>query len=80
MIQFTAKLRSPTGETVWALLEASSPREASRVDYEGALELLPDRLEYASAVMIERLFRQSGRKLGATPAFSCGHAPAHAMP
>jgi len=77
MIQFTARLYLPTGETVWALLEAISPQEVSRVDYEGMVDLLPDRPEQASAVIIERLFRQLGRKLDAVPAFACGQAPAH---
>jgi hypothetical protein len=77
MIQFTAKLRFPTGETAWALLEATTPKEVSRVDYEGAVDMLPDRPEHASALIIERLFRQFGRKLGTMPAFSCGHPPAH---
>ena len=75
MIQFIAKLRFPTGETVSALLEAGSPNELSIVDYDGAVDLLPSRPEQASAVMIEGLFRQLGRKRGAVPAFSCAHAP-----
>ena len=76
MIQFTAKLSLPTGETTRALLEAHSPREVSRVEYEGAVDLLLTRPEEASAVIIERIFRQTGGKLGVVPVFSCAHAPA----
>jgi len=80
MIQFTAKLHSPTGQTAWALLEASTPKEVARVEYLGEVDLLPDKPEHASAVIIERLFRQLGRRLGVVPKFSCGHAPAHVTP
>jgi hypothetical protein len=69
MIQFTAKLRFPTGETVWASLKTTTPKGVSRVGYLGAVDLLPDRPEHTNAVIIERWFRQLARKLGAMPEF-----------
>jgi hypothetical protein len=81
MIQFTAKLRFPTGEVVWALLAAHSPKAdaGAPVDYEGAVDLLPRRPEHSNAVALEQEFRQFARELGAWPSFTCVRALAPAI-
>ena len=56
-------LRFRDGLSVSAQLSASSPYEDCPVAYSGAVERLPARFEFASAVLLNALFRSFAREL-----------------